>query len=204
MRNFILVILFQTICSSVFSQSVQKRTEPEPKYQNYVFGQETRFENQRYFIIQDLFAIREKNISPQFRKLGNSPSLSGRTIQNKTENELIQNKGGFSIFERESSGSLQSSTSSSRENYPVVYNPRTNNLGIVLGNSVVKVTDLSEIGVISKKYNLQILRTFPHLNTAILKSSDPSEIISINERISLEDGVTSSEVEILENAYIPL
>ena len=150
MRNFILIILFQTICSTVFSQSVQKRTEPKPKYQNYVFGQETRFENQRYFVIQDLFAIREKNISPQFQKSGNSPSLSDRTIQNKTENEPIQNKGDFSIFERESSGNLQSLTSSSRENYPVVYNPRTNNLGIVLGTSIVKATNLSEIGEISK------------------------------------------------------
>jgi len=205
MRNFILIILLQTICSTVFSQSVQKRTEPEPKYQNYVFGKETSFENQRYFVIQDLFAIRENKISSQFQKSGNSPSLSDKTTtQNKVENGPIQNKGGFSIYEKGSSGSLSTSTSSSRGNYPVVYNPRTDNLGIVLGNSIVKVTDLSEIGVISKKYNLQILRTFPHLKTAILKSNDPAEIISINERIGLENGVTSSEVEVLENAYIPL
>jgi len=70
------------------------------------------------------------------------------------------------------------------------------------GNSIVKLDDLSEVEKISKKYNLQVLKTFSHLQNAIFQSNKPGKILTINESISMELGIISSEVEALENACV--
>ena len=70
------------------------------------------------------------------------------------------------------------------------------------GNSIVKLGDLSEVGKISKKYNLQVLKTFYHFQNAIFQTNKPGKILTINESISMELGIISSEVEALENACV--
>ena len=193
--------LFSTMLIVSISFSVMAREKEDSKnpYIDYTRGETFIYEQQFYTVLPQLKA---KKYFPTSSAI---PKESNINLNSSDSVKVVEQKGEFLIFESNltNTSSLTSSQYTTGE-YPVTLNSRTNQLGIILGNLIVQLNQNEDIRKISDKYNLNIKKSFSHLNIFVLQAEQPFDILSIALDMNSESTVKSAEVEVLENYYVPL
>ena len=109
----------------------------------------------------------------------------------------------FSVFEK-SDNQPQSQSADDLEEYPVVFNPRSEGIGIVLGFLIVEMKDVAKSRDLATKYNLVVVEAYPEVKTVIFKGRYPSQVLESIVQLQTEPTVSRAEIEVLENLNVPL
>ena len=106
---------------------------------------------------------------------------------------------------RQNENSAQSSLSAqSPDIYPVVLNPRSQKIGIVVGTLVAIMENLEFADQLVADYNLSQANKYPIAKTVIFKASYPSQVLEIIDQFRTESAITYVEIEVLESTPRPL
>lgn len=96
--------------------------------------------------------------------------------------------------------SVNSSLSSNAVSYKqIAYNPETGNIGIIVGDIVVKLLPYYDAETIAGTFNIELAYNFENINTVIFQVNSRQDIFAIAERLSEHPGVEFAEVDVIEN-----
>lgn len=146
---------------------------------------------------------------PELYSLANNRKAAASTlaaIRAEKSAVLIGEKGRFSIFksglaDKQAAMSLQ--TTQNQTLYPVVLNPDTNNLAIVVGTLKVKLKDLSQADAIAADFKLEPPRKYSHLQTAYFKLPAGQDMIALSNALRSDARVERVAIEVLEHIMVP-
>tara|TARA_B110000967_G_scaffold203839_1_gene245209 strand:+ start:1357 stop:1974 length:618 start_codon:yes stop_codon:yes gene_type:complete len=104
----------------------------------------------------------------------------------------------FSVSSVETS--VNSSLSSNGVSYKqIAYNPETGNIGIIVGDIIVKLLPYYDAEAIAGIFNIELAYNFENINTVIFQVNSRQDIFAIAERLSEHPGVEFAEVDVIEN-----
>ena len=192
MKSYYLILLF---IFAVYPNSMAQKvyTQPSP-FAKYERGQGLTFEGRQYFLLPSLGALVQSNGSEQNQIQQPSSALSP---------SILSRKGRFSVFEK-FDNQPQSQSADALEEYPVVFNPRSEGIGIVLGFLIVEMKDVAKSRDLATKYNLVVVEAYPEVKTVIFKGRYPSQVLESIVQLQSEPTVSRAEIEVLENLNVPL
>ena len=116
--------------------------------------------------------------------------------------DVLLEYGGFLISEKNKVRSNR--TAKSSEEYPVVFNSRSQKIGIVVGTLIVRMQDVSLAESLVEKYSLGGFTSYSRLNTVVFSGKYPAQVLDVFETFSKDSSVISVEIEVLENLQMPL
>lgn len=158
--------------------------------------------SETYFVVKNAYA------SDSAADNGQINNKKTNSIQNTQSVNYSKQLGRFKIIipnNKNNMANLSANSLSDNNNYGVVYNKRTNNLAVIVGNIIVKFKDDNyKVQDIANSYGLVIKADFKHLNTAFFSIIDGQNIIDKANILSNDDSIYSATVEVLENINIPL
>ena len=192
MKSYYLILLF---LFAVYPNSMAQKvyTQPSP-FAKYERGQGLTYEGRQYFRLPSLSALVQSNESEQNQIQQPSSALSPA---------ILARKGQFSVFEK-FDNQPQSQSAEDLEEYPVVFNPRSEGIGIVLGFLIVEMKDVDKSRDLAKKYDLLVVEAYPEVKTVIFKGRYPSQVLESIRQLQSEPTVSRAEIEVLENLKVPL
>ena len=185
----LLIVLISPL--TVLSQQVFHKESP---FNSYARGQDLTSNGNQYFILPKLEAREDSSASQNLVQSQQSqPSSSA----------ILAKKGSFLISEKQNSPQIPQSTSTP-DSYPVVFNPDSQQIGIVLGNLIARMENVEEADKLVSIYGLSNVEKYPSLKLAIFKGRYPSQVLGIINTFRQETSVTRAEIEVLENLKRPL
>lgn len=121
--------------------------------------------------------------------------------------EILQLKGSFIIYRATGSNDSHSKpmldSVQGRISFPVVLNKRTGQLGVVPGNLVVKLKNMTQAAHLADAHGLRIASRFDHLNLVFYSVGVGKDIHAAVQLLKADQRVESAEIEILENINVP-
>ena len=153
-----------------------------------------------YVFLPELYSVKSRG------KKDTAANKSIETLQSATSADFVQQKGMFQIYKSGgvvSENKLTSDSATSLTLYPVVLNQRTNQLGVVPGNIIVKMDDTSEAQLVSAEYGIQLKKQYAHLKTAIFNVEDGQDILEIYQHLQKDSRIQQVSIEVLENLNEP-
>jgi hypothetical protein len=119
---------------------------------------------------------------------------------------FLEKKGRFSIYRStlETENDVMSAKSVQNQTlYPVVLNPRTNNLGIVTGSIKVQLQNMDEAEQIASDFRLTLRKKYAHLSTVFYQTETGQDLIQQINDLNNDARVESAAIEVLENINVP-
>jgi len=191
MKFYCILLIILVSPLTAFPQKVfhQKST-----FNSYARGQDLMSKGKQYFILPTLEAREDSSAS----------QTSVQSQQSQTSSSaILARKGSFLVSEKQTN--LQNpQTGSTPDKYPVVFNPDSQQIGIVLGNLVAKMEDVNQAEPLISKYGLASVVKYPSMKLAIFKGKYPSQVLEIIDALQQEISITSAEIEVLEDLKRPL
>jgi hypothetical protein len=125
---------------------------------------------------------------------------------------VLERKGRFVVY-RETRPHLKSPSAMTVQDagltgqplltHAVVLNPRTGNLGVVIGTLIVKLADMTQAEAIGAAHGLTLSSRFDHLNLAFYTAGPGQDIAAAAAALRADARVTSADPEILEHVRAP-
>ena len=166
MKFYCILLIILVSPLTAFSQKVfhQKST-----FNSYTRGQDLMSKGKQYFILPTLEAREDSSaFQTSVQSQQSQPSSSA----------ILARKGSFLVSEKQTN--LQNpQTGSTPDKYPVVFNPHSQQIGIVLGNLVAKMEDVNQAEPLVSKYGLASVEKYPSMELAIFKGKYPSQVLEI-------------------------
>ena len=165
--------------------------------------------NQRYHFVTNATTQPPVQSNNQTQGL---TAKSSSTIDQPTY-ELLEHKGAYSIYLIKSNSSNQPLTAKSASvslnnddpDTAVVKNERTEKLGVLSGNIIVKLQDLETAKALANDYGLMISLSLASLRTILLSgAADYKTLTIIHHRMQADERIEETELEIIELISQPL
>ena len=189
---FYILFLTLIIPFTVVGQKVFPQASP---FDSYARGKSLVSRGNQYFILPTLEARKELH-SRQKKRQPQSSQTNYDTV--------LAQKGGFLILAKQDGLKNPQSNDSSSDNHPVVFNPRSQQIGIVLGSLVARMKNIEQADQLVTLYGLATVEKYPSKKLAIFKGRYPGQVLEIIDRFQQDPSVSSAEVEILENLRRPM
>ena len=128
----------------------------------------------------------------------NVSSLSG----NSNSNNLWAGEQGpylLSIAGNETSTNSASASMANSNFNQIAYNPRSGQIGIIVGDIVVKLRPYYRAETIASTFNINLITSFDNIDTAIFRINPGQNIFTIAEQLSGYVGVEFAEIDIIDN-----
>lgn len=162
-------------------------------------GDQFKNDKKEYALIPGLNAVNtgrnSKKASGVFKTLTANNDI---LVQN-----VVQTKGGFTIFEPQSSSGLPMiktlrSSSSGASVYPVMLNLQTKTLGVFTGKLWLKLKDVSQAENITKDYPLKLDFSNTSMETAFYTVSSGEDILKLKDKLENDARVLRVTLDIFE------
>ena len=132
-----------------------------------------------------------------------SAFLSGdsNNINIKQPGEFIEKKGGYVIYNPTAGIRLtnQGLIKDETKKFLVAYNSQTKNLGIIVGDALLNVDDVSIAEELASDYKMKINSVFPNLNLIILTLEPTKSIISLVKEMNEDTRIKKAYLDIIEH-----
>lgn len=128
----------------------------------------------------------------------NTSSLSGNANSN---NLWTGEQGSFllSIVGNDTSTNSASASMANSNFNQIAYNPRSGQIGVIIGDIVVKLRPYYRAETIANIFNINLITSFENINTAIFRIKPGQNIFTIAEQLSGYVGVEFAEIDIIDN-----
>jgi|TARA_B110000261_G_C13073637_1_gene353177 hypothetical protein len=128
----------------------------------------------------------------------NTSSLSG----NANSNNLWTGEQGSFLLSIVGNDTTTNSASASMANSnfnQIAYNPRSGQIGVIIGDIIVKLRPYYRAETIANIFNINLITSFENINTAIFRIKPGQNIFTIAEQLSGYVGVEFAEIDIIDN-----
>jgi hypothetical protein len=128
----------------------------------------------------------------------NTSSLSG----NANSNNLWTGEQGSFLLSIVGNDTTTNSASASMANSnfnQIAYNPRSGQIGVIIGDIIVKLRPYYRAETIANIFNINLITSFENINTAIFRIKPGQNIFTIAEQLSGYVGVEFTEIDIIDN-----
>jgi len=142
--------------------------------------------------------------------------LGGRAILASNKSEAAQNanlisnnlwsdtKGSFNLSIGVGGDSANHSLRSNGVNFnQIVYNPQSGNVGIIVGEIIVKLKPNVSAESIGNLYGINLTSNFKHINTASYRVQNWQNIFTVTQDLKKNFGIEYAEIDIIENFDYP-
>ena len=128
----------------------------------------------------------------------NTSSLSGNANSN---NLWTGEQGSFllSIVGNDTSTNSASASMANSNFNQIAYNPRSGQIGVIIGDIVVKLRPYYRAETIANIFNINLITSFENINTAIFRIKPGQNIFTVAEQLSGYVGVEFAEIDIIDN-----
>jgi hypothetical protein len=128
----------------------------------------------------------------------NTSSLSGNANSN---NLWTGEQGSFllSIVGNDTSTNSASASMANSNFNQIAYNPRSGQIGVIIGDIIVKLRPYYRAETIANIFNINFITSFENINTAIFRIKPGQNIFTIAEQLSGYVGVEFAEIDIIDN-----
>jgi hypothetical protein len=117
---------------------------------------------------------------------------------------IVETKGRFILFRGGGAAPFASAMAvKGASTLPVVENVRTGGLGVVPGTLVVVVTPPFDAESIARDNQLELVRAFPGISTAVYRVPDGLDVQAVAATLATRPTVASAEIEVLEHFATP-
>ena len=129
----------------------------------------------------------------------NTSSLSGNANSN---NLWTGEQGSFllSIVGNDTSTNSASASMANSNFNQIAYNPRSGQIGVIIGDIIVKLRPYYRAETIANIFNINLITSFENINTAIFRINPGQNIFTIAEQLSGYVGVEFAEIDIIDNS----
>ena len=132
-----------------------------------------------------------------------SAFLSGdlNNINIKQPGEFIEKKGGYVIYNPTAGIRLtnQGLIKDETKNLLVAYNSQTKNLGIIVGDVLINVDDVSIAEELASDFKMKINTVFAHLKLIVLTLEFDPKIISLAKEMNEDTRIKKAYLDIIEH-----
>ncbi|MCO4837835.1 MAG: hypothetical protein KC426_07065 [Oceanospirillaceae bacterium] len=167
--------------------------------------------NQQYKLILGGLAVKENTGNSVGLSLGHSSSLTSVTMPREAFEDagtaLWQGeKGAFKLFINDNRAAVLDASvdNTDRDYYQIAYNSKTKAIAIICGNIIVTYDDTFSTEMITQTFSIQLVDHFPDMNVAIFSVPSWVDIFATTDQINQSGMVVAAEIEVLENAAVPL
>ena len=196
MKNIILILL---ISLSGLSCAIDKTNDTSlisisPVVVSQALASGVTFLNsqQEYQLILGGRAVNTNNSN------SNVSSLSGNSDSNSL---WLGEQGSYllSIVENDTTTNSVSASMVNSNFNQIAYNPKSRQIGIIVGDIVVKLRPYYSAETIASTFNINLITNFDNIDTAIFRIKPGQNIFTIAEQLSGYVGVEFAEIDIIDN-----
>jgi len=141
---------------------------------------------------------------PSVRAVASTPQESPQqALAQVGGGKVIETKGAYVVYTATQQGPAALSVVSGRTSFPTVVNIRTNGIGILPGTIRARLKDPSSAEAVASAHGLQLVRNFPHLQTAFYQAASGQDVVAAAAAVAADPRVVSAEPEVLEHVKVP-
>ena len=167
---------------------------------NLVHGQRVTSRGMHYTLLPEVRAVRMARYAGDPRSMLNSIGMAGA--------EVLESKGGFLLFKTKPAVPTEASAKlalpNGRASYPVAFDRRTGELGIVSGALRVKLRNMDDAPGLAGDYGVRLYRRYDHIKFAIFQTGPGQDIFAVAQKLAADPRVESADAEILTYFNVPL
>ena len=127
-------------------------------------------------------------------------SVAAQSANSGTSNLWSGENGPFVVSIGSAGQSSNSSLSANGVSYnQIVYNPRSGQIGIIVGDIIVKLKPYYSAETIANTFNINLIESFENINTAFFNVNPGQDIFTITQALSAHPGVELAEIDVIEN-----
>mgnify|MGYP000406772523 FL=1 len=127
-------------------------------------------------------------------------SVAAQSANSGTSNLWSGENGPFVVSIGSAGQSSNSSLSTNGVSYnQIVYNPRSGQIGIIVGDIIVKLKPYYSAETIANTFNINLIESFENINTAFFNVNPGQDIFTIAQALSAHPGVELAEIDVIEN-----
>jgi len=130
----------------------------------------------------------------------NNNSVAAQSANSEASNLWTGENGPFVVSVGNSGQSSNSALSSNGVSYnQIVYNTRSGQIGIIVGDIIVKLKPNYSVVTLASTFNINVINNFENINTAVFNVNPGQDIFTITQAISAHPGVEFAEIDVIEN-----
>jgi hypothetical protein len=130
----------------------------------------------------------------------NNNSVAAQSANSVASNLWTGENGPFVVSVGNSGQSSNSALSSNGVSYnQIVYNTRSGQIGIIVGDIIVKLKPNYSVVTLASTFNINVINNFENINTAVFNVNPGQDIFTITQVISAHPGVEFAEIDVIEN-----
>jgi hypothetical protein len=130
----------------------------------------------------------------------NNNSVAAQSANSVASNLWTGENGPFVVSVGNSGQSSNSALSSNGVSYnQIVYNTRSGQIGIIVGDIIVKLKPNYSVVTLASTFNINVINNFENINTAVFNVNPGQDIFTITQAISAHPGVEFAEIDVIEN-----
>lgn len=138
------------------------------------------------------------------KNVDNTSALSSSSTANNS-NIWSGQKGAYQLSIAGSSTPGTNSMSASSENYNLIaFNPESGNIGIIVGEIIVKLKSGVTAESIASSYGINLTNNFEPISTAVYRVYSWQNIFTIAQQLSLDQGIEFAELDVIEHIPQPM
>ena len=127
-------------------------------------------------------------------------SVAAQSANSGTSNLWSGENGPFVVSIGSAGQSSNSSLSTNGVSYnQIVYNPRSGQIGIIVGDIIVKLKPNYNIVTLASTFNINVINNFENINTVVFNVNPGQDIFTITQALSAHPGVEFAEIDVIEN-----
>jgi len=136
--------------------------------------------------------------------LQNDNSVAATSANSPSNNLWSDQKGPYNISIGAGGASANSSLSNNGVSFnQIAYNPQSGNVGIIVGEIIVKLKPNSSAESIASIYGIKLTQSFDDINTAFYRVQDWQNIFTVTQALGKNSGIEYAEIDIIENFAYP-
>jgi len=130
----------------------------------------------------------------------NNNSVAAQSANSVTSNLWTGVNGPFVVSVGNGGQSSNSALSSNGVSYnQIVYNTRSGQIGIIVGDIIVKLKPYYNAETLASTFNINLINNFENINTAFFNVNPGQDIFTITQALSAHPGVEFAEIDVIEN-----
>ena len=130
----------------------------------------------------------------------NNNSVAAQSANSVASNLWTGENGPFVVSVGNSGQSSNSALSSNGVRYnQIVYNTRSGQIGIIVGDIIVKLKPNYNVITLASTFNINLINNFENINTAVFNVNPGQDIFTITQAISAHPAVEFAEIDVVEN-----
>jgi hypothetical protein len=136
--------------------------------------------------------------------LQNDNSVAAQFASSSNNNLWSDQKGPFNISIGAGGASANSSLNNNGVSFnQIAYNPQSGNVGIIVGDIIVKLKPNVSAETIASIYGINLIDNFEQINIASYRVQNWQSIFTVTQDLNKNAGIEYAEIDIIENFAYP-